>query len=81
MRKNQILQWFPVVSGSKITGRGGDGIITRDEMFDIVTSIYDMMGKFAEPAIDDSTTRDHVDRVFQVFLIAVHANFATTALI
>jgi Ca2+-binding EF-hand superfamily protein len=44
----------------------GDGIITRDEMMDIVSAIYDMMGKFAEPMIDEDTARDHVDRVFQV---------------
>ena len=44
----------------------GDGIITRDEMMDIVSAIYGMMGKFAEPMIDEDTARDHVDRVFQV---------------
>jgi Ca2+-binding EF-hand superfamily protein len=43
----------------------GDGYISRDEMLDIVTAIYNMMGKFAEPVIDDTTTREHVDRVFQ----------------
>ena len=44
----------------------GDGIITKDEMLDIVSAIYDMMGKFAEPAIDEHTAKEHVDRVFQV---------------
>ena len=44
----------------------GDGIITKDEMLDIVSAIYDMMGKFAEPTIDEHTAKEHVDRVFQV---------------
>ena len=25
----------------------GDGIVTKDEMLDIVTAIYDLMGKYA----------------------------------
>ena len=44
----------------------GDGIITKEEMLDIVTAIYEMMGRFSEPSIDESTTRDHVDGVFHV---------------
>lgn len=43
----------------------GDGIITKDEMLDIVSAIYDLMGKCAQPSIDDHTARDHVERVFQ----------------
>ena len=47
----------------------GDGIITKDEMLDIVSAVYDLMGKFAEPSINEHTARDHVDRVFQVNVI------------
>nr|XP_042900365.1 Kv channel-interacting protein 1 [Parasteatoda tepidariorum] len=43
----------------------GDGYITKDEMSRIVQSIYELMGKAVEPMIEDHTTRDHVDRVFQ----------------
>ncbi|XP_074642598.1 A-type potassium channel modulatory protein KCNIP1-like isoform X2 [Tubulanus polymorphus] len=43
----------------------GDGIITKDEMLDIVSAIYDMMGRFAEPCVDENTAREHVERVFQ----------------
>jgi len=46
----------------------GDGIVTKDEMLDIVSAIYDLMGKYAEPSIDEHTARDHVERVFQVRL-------------
>ena len=34
-----------------------DGQITKDEMLDIISSIYDMMGRFAEPCIDDNTAQ------------------------
>ena len=44
----------------------GDGVITKEEMHSIVSAIYDMMGKFSEPMIDDNTAREHVDRVFLV---------------
>jgi len=42
----------------------GDGIITKDEMLDIVTAIYAMMGKFAEPCFDEHSAREHVERIF-----------------
>ena len=44
----------------------GDGIITKEEMLDIVTAIYEMMGRYTEPSIDDTTAREHVERVFTV---------------
>ncbi|XP_069139740.1 Kv channel-interacting protein 4-like isoform X10 [Argopecten irradians] len=43
----------------------GDGIITKEEMNDIVSAIYEMMGRFSEPTVDETTAREHVDRVFQ----------------
>lgn len=43
----------------------GDGIITKEEMYDIVSAIYDMMGRFAEPVIEDTTAQDHVEQVFR----------------
>ncbi|XP_063434997.1 calsenilin-like isoform X4 [Mytilus trossulus] len=43
----------------------GDGLITREEMLDIVSAIYDMMGRFSEPSVDENTTKDHVEKVFQ----------------
>ena len=43
-----------------------DGIITKEEMLDIVSAIYDLMGKFAHPSINEYTARDHVEKVFQV---------------
>ena len=44
----------------------GDGIITKDEMLNIVTAIYEMMGRYTEPTIDETTAKEHVERVFQV---------------
>uniref|UniRef100_A0A7N8XY40 Potassium voltage-gated channel interacting protein 2 n=1 Tax=Mastacembelus armatus TaxID=205130 RepID=A0A7N8XY40_9TELE len=42
-----------------------DGCITREEMTDIMHSIYDMMGKYTYPCMKDSAPRDHVDSFFQ----------------
>lgn len=43
----------------------GDGVITHDDLLDVVSAIYDLMGKYAEPVITPDTAREHVDRVFQ----------------
>ncbi|KDR10791.1 Kv channel-interacting protein 1-like [Zootermopsis nevadensis] len=43
----------------------GDGRITRSEMTDIVTAVYELMGKFTEPCVDETTVRDKVDCIFQ----------------
>jgi Ca2+-binding EF-hand superfamily protein len=44
----------------------GDGVITNDEMYSIVSAVYDIVGKYAEPRIDEHAVRDHVEAVFQV---------------
>nr|CAI5829595.1 unnamed protein product [Callosobruchus analis] len=43
----------------------GDGYITREEMTDIVTAIYDLMGKMVEPSIEECTVKERVDRIFE----------------
>jgi len=50
----------------------GDGVISRDELLDVVTGIYDLMGNYAEPVITADTASEHVDRVFQVPTIKRH---------
>ncbi|XP_069163014.1 A-type potassium channel modulatory protein KCNIP1 isoform X2 [Procambarus clarkii] len=42
-----------------------DGYITKEELIDIVTSIYDLLGDQGNPSIDDGTAIDHVDKVFE----------------
>ncbi|KAK2178173.1 hypothetical protein NP493_557g02022 [Ridgeia piscesae] len=42
----------------------GDGVITRDEMLDIVVAIYELLGKMVEPSVDDATAKEHVHRIF-----------------
>jgi len=44
----------------------GDGVIGRDEMLNVVTAIYDMIGKCAVPAVDECAIIEHVDNIFQV---------------
>lgn len=45
----------------------GDGYITREEMTDIVTAIYELMGRHPDssgPEVDK--IKDKVDKIFQV---------------
>ena len=44
----------------------GDGKISREEMSDVLTAIYDMMGTYAQPKIYQHTITDHVEKVFKV---------------
>lgn len=46
----------------------GDGYITKEEMLDIVTAIYSLVGRNAIPAVEENTTQEHVDRIFEVRL-------------
>ena len=46
-----------------------DGKISQNEMLCVIGAIYHMMGRFAEPHIDEHTAKDHVDLVFRVCLI------------
>lgn len=41
-----------------------NGQITKRQLLDIVSSIYAMMGMSTEPIIDETTAREHVERVF-----------------
>ncbi|XP_008287134.1 Kv channel-interacting protein 2-like [Stegastes partitus] len=42
-----------------------DGCITREEMTDIMNSIYDMMGKYTYPLMRENAPKEHVDNFFQ----------------
>ncbi|XP_059206835.1 Kv channel-interacting protein 2-like [Centropristis striata] len=42
-----------------------DGCITREEMTNIMNSIYDMMGKYTYPSMRDNAPKEHVDNFFQ----------------
>ncbi|ELK00811.1 Kv channel-interacting protein 2 [Pteropus alecto] len=42
-----------------------DGCITKEEMLDIMKSIYDMMGKYTYPALREEAPREHVETFFQ----------------
>jgi len=43
-----------------------DGVITPNELLDIVTAIYSMVGRCSEPRIEPGTAREHADRIFNV---------------
>ncbi|XP_072932561.1 Kv channel-interacting protein 4-like isoform X1 [Epargyreus clarus] len=79
--RSGLLSFEEFVTGLSILSRGtleeklrwtfslydinGDGYITKDEMTEIVTAIYDLMGKIVEPMIDDEAVREKVERLFQ----------------
>ncbi|XP_036382554.1 Kv channel-interacting protein 2 [Megalops cyprinoides] len=42
-----------------------DGCITKEEMTDIMKSIYDMMGKCTYPTMQEDAPREHVENFFQ----------------
>lgn len=44
----------------------GDGCITREEMTDIVTAVYELLGKFADTSLNHEVVREKVDRMFLV---------------
>lgn len=53
----------------------GDGCITREEMTDIVTAVYELMGKFSDPNMDHEGVREKVDRMFQVWIFPYCTDF------
>ncbi|KAM9516391.1 Kv channel-interacting protein 4-like isoform 1-T1 [Guaruba guarouba] len=56
----QKLQWaFNLYDINK------DGCITKEEMLQIMTSIYDMMGRCTRPAFRDCAPAEHVELFFQ----------------
>ena len=44
----------------------GDGLLTRDELFRIISSIFDLMGRSSDPILDDAANREHTEKIFQV---------------
>uniref|UniRef100_A0A8B9M603 Potassium voltage-gated channel interacting protein 3 n=1 Tax=Accipiter nisus TaxID=211598 RepID=A0A8B9M603_9AVES len=42
-----------------------DGYITKEEMLEIMKSIYDMMGRCTHPTLKDSAPAEHVELFFQ----------------
>lgn len=46
----------------------GDGLITKSEMLDVVTSIYEMLGRYTEPQVEENSAKEHVEKLFHVSL-------------
>lgn len=44
----------------------GDGLITKGEMLDVVTSIYEMLGRSTEPVVEENSAKEHVEKIFHV---------------
>lgn len=41
-----------------------DGAVTKEEVFEIISSVYSLLGHYSAPMADDA--REHASRVFQV---------------
>lgn len=44
----------------------GDGCISKNEMVEIVSSIYEMMGRSTKPIVDETSAKEHVEKIFHV---------------
>lgn len=44
----------------------GDGLITKTEMLEVVSSIYEMLGRATQPAVEDTSAKEHVEKIFHV---------------
>lgn len=54
----------------------GDGIISREEMESLVTSIYEMMGYNTEPAVDPVLIQTRVNSIMsQVFVQSTDSHY------
>jgi Ca2+-binding EF-hand superfamily protein len=42
-----------------------DGKVTKDELLMIVSSVYELMGKYTQPVIDEETPKAHAELVFK----------------
>jgi len=40
--------------------------VSKDEMFLVISSIYNIVGHFAEQEVEDKIAREHVEKVFNV---------------
>ncbi|KAG7281959.1 hypothetical protein CRUP_003017 [Coryphaenoides rupestris] len=81
VQNNGVVSFEDFVSGLSIILRGSvtdklnwafnlydinkDGCITKEEMTDIMHSIYNMMGKHTHPSMRDSAPQEHVDLFFR----------------
>jgi len=57
-----------------------DGLITKTEMLDVVTSIYEMLGHHTEPQVEENSAREHVEKIFHVSF-SLHWNRTKTLLV
>jgi Ca2+-binding EF-hand superfamily protein len=50
----------------KLYDINNDGQITREEMTDIVTAIFELMGARQDPTLDEEAIKERVDNLFKV---------------
>ena len=50
-----------------------DGVISKEDLTRVIISIYDLMGKSVDPEVDETTYKEHIDKVFNVS-VAINLN-------
>jgi Ca2+-binding EF-hand superfamily protein len=60
------LQWV-----FRLYDQNGGGLITKKEMLDVVTSIYEMLGRSTEPMVEENSAKEHVEKIFHVSKIDI----------
>ncbi|XP_056645855.1 Kv channel-interacting protein 1-like [Diorhabda sublineata] len=58
---NEKIQWV-----FNLYDLNGDGLISKNEMVDVVSSIYEMLGRATQPAVEDSSAKEHVEKIFNM---------------
>ncbi|CAH1103678.1 unnamed protein product [Psylliodes chrysocephalus] len=58
---NEKIQWV-----FNLYDLNGDGLISKNEMVDVVTSIYEMLGRATQPVVEDSSAKEHVEKIFKM---------------
>ena len=44
----------------------GDGVLTKDELYRMISAIYDLLGRSGDIHSDEAATRQHAEVVFEV---------------
>lgn len=55
----------------------GDGFISREEMTEVMTSVYELMGKVPEGCKEENQIKEKVENVFKVLIILIYYLFSS----
>ena len=62
---NHTVLWTKLILKC-ITLQDRDGVISREEMEDLVGSVFDLMGRTGDPVAEEAVISERVDQIFEV---------------